>query len=178
LVIFGKYAQGGNATVSLKTNLTGEDKTYTTEFAFPDLDTENPELERLWALAFIEKIEALERMGKMVPSESENAIRDLGIDYQIVTDYTSMVVLSDYAFADRGIERRNQARIAREQQARTHRANQPVKNYRVDKKKPAFKFKAPDLGGGGGAIDPFSGAIILIGSAIGVLRLIRRQKKY
>ena len=178
LVVFGKYAKGGNATVTLKANLTGEDKTYTTEFAFPDLDTDNPELERLWALAFIEKIEALERMGKMVPSESENAIRDLGIDYQIVTDYTSMVVLSDDAFADRGIERRNQARIFREQQARAHRANQPVKNYRVDQKKPAFKFKAPDLGGGGGAIDPFTGAIVLMGSALGVLRLVRRQKKH
>ena len=97
LVIFGKYEKGGNARVTLKANLTGADKTYTTDFLFPDLDGDNPELERLWALATIENIEAMERIGTMPVSESENAIKDLGLTYQIVTDYTSMVVLSDTA---------------------------------------------------------------------------------
>lgn len=78
--------------MTLKANLTGEDKTYTTDFEFPDIDTDNPELERLWALAMIEKIEALERIGTMPVTESENAIRDLGLEYQIVTDYTSIVL--------------------------------------------------------------------------------------
>lgn len=176
LVLFGKYEEGGKARLTLKASLTGEDKTYSTDFNFPAIDTDNPELERLWALATIEKIEAMERMGQMQPSESENAIRDLGLSYQIVTDYTSMVVLSDTAFADRGIERHNQTRIAREQQARTQRVQQPAKNYRADKKKPAFKFKIPDLGGGGGAIDPFTGALCIIASAVGAARLARRRK--
>jgi len=176
LVFFGKYEEGGNAGLTLKANLTGEDKTYSTDFNFPAIDTENPELERLWALATIEKIEAMERIGQMPPSESENAIRDLGLSYQIVTDHTSMVVLSDTAFADRGIERHNQTRVAREQQARVQRAQQPVKGYQVDKKKPAFKFKVPDLGGGGGAIDPFTGALCILASAAGIVRLARRRK--
>jgi Ca-activated chloride channel family protein len=176
LVFFGKYDKGGNARVTLKANLTGEDKTYTTDFAFPDRDGNNPELERLWALAAIEKIEALERIGTMPGSESEDAIKDLGLAYQIVTDYTSMVVLSNTAFADRGIERRNQTRIAQEQQARSQRSQQPVKNYRVDQKKPAFKFKVPNLGGGGGAIDPVSGIVAFVLTALGALRLITRKK--
>jgi Ca-activated chloride channel family protein len=178
LVLFGKYEKGGNAGVTLKANLTGEDKTYTTDFVFPNLETENPELERLWALATIEKIEAMERIGTMPASESENAIRDLGLTYQIVTDYTSMVVISDTAFADRGIERRNQARIAQEQQARIKKSQQPVKNYRIDDKKPAFKFKTPDLGGGGGAIDPLTGGLAAFLTALGVLRLAIRNKKH
>ena len=176
LVFFGRYEKGGNARVTLKANLTGEDKTYTTDFAFPNLDGDNPELERLWALAAIEKIEALERIGTMPVSESEDAIKDLGLTYQIVTDYTSMVVLSDTAFADRGIERRNQARIAQEQQARSQRSQQPVKNYRVDQKKPAFKFKIPKLGGGGGAIDPVTGIVAFVLTVLGALRLITRKK--
>ena len=135
LVFFGKYQNGGQARVTLKANLTGEDKTYHADFKFPELDTHNPELERLWALATIEKIESQERIGQMPPSESENAIRDLGLSYQIVTDYTSMVVLADSAFAERGIERRNQARTAREQQARAVKSQQPVKSHRVDDKK-------------------------------------------
>ena len=162
--------------MTLKANLTGEDKTYTTDFEFPDIATDNPELERLWALAMIEKIEALERIGTMPVTESENAIRDLGLEYQIVTDYTSMVVMSDTAFADRGIERRNQTRIAREQQARIKKAQQPTKNYTVDKNKPAFKFKAPKLGGGGGAIDPLTGGLAAVLTALGAIRLAIRRK--
>jgi Ca-activated chloride channel family protein len=177
LVFFGKYENGGDARVTLKANLTEEDKTYTCDFRFPELDMDNPELERLWALASIEKIEALENVGQMPPTEAENAVRDLGIDYQIVTDYTSMVVLSDSAFADHGIERRNQARIAREHQARAARSQQPVKNYRVDGQKPAFKFKAPSLGGGGGAIDPLSGGLAILFSLVGAVKLMLRRKR-
>jgi len=177
LVLFGKYENGGDARVTLKAKLTGEGKTYTCDFRFPDLDTDNPELERLWALAAIEKIEALESIGQMPPTEAENAVRDLGLGYQIVTDYTSMVVLSDSAFADHGIERRNQARIAREQQARAARSQQSVKNYRVDAQKPAFKFKAPSLGGGGGAIDPLSGGLAVLFSLVGAAKLMLRRKR-
>ncbi|RUA03365.1 MAG: VWA domain-containing protein [Deltaproteobacteria bacterium] len=177
LVIFGKYHQGGPARVTLAANLTGEDKTYTSKFVFPETDTDNPELERLWALATVEKIAAMERIGKMKSSESESAIRDLGLAYQIVTDYTSMVVLSDSTFTERGIERHNQARIAREQQARSRRHQQPVNSYRVDHKKPAFKFKVPDIGGGGGAIDPFTGTIGLLIAGLGAARISRRRKK-
>jgi Ca-activated chloride channel family protein len=177
LVLFGKYEKGGKARVRLKANLTGEDKTYATDFVFPDTDSDNPELERLWALAMIEKIEARERIGSMPVSESENAIRDLGLEYQIVTDYTSMVVLSDTAFADYGIERRNQTRIAREQQARAQKAQQSAKNYTVDRQKPAFKFKVPNLGGGGGAIDPLTGGLAAVISALGAIRLAMRRKK-
>jgi Ca-activated chloride channel family protein len=177
LVFFGKYENGGDARVTLKASLTGEDKTYTCDFRFPALDTENPELERLWALAAIEKIQALENIGQMPPAEAENAVRDLGIDYQIVTDYTSMVVLSDTGFADHGIERRNQDRIAREQQARVARSQQPAKDYRVDAQKPAFKSKAPSLGGGGGAIDPLSAGLAVLFSLVGAAKLMRHRKR-
>ena len=177
LVLFGKYQNGGDARVTLKASLTGQDKTYAADFEFPDSDTANPELERLWALAFIEKIESQERIGMMPPSESENAIRDLGLAHQIVTDYTSMVVLSDSAFTARGIERHNQTRIAREQQARAAKSQQAVKNHRVDQKKPAFKFKAPGLGGGGGAIDPLTGGLALLLSVGAGLKLLTRKKK-
>jgi Ca-activated chloride channel family protein len=177
LVIFGKYQNGGDARVTLRANLTGEDQTYTSDFKFPDLATDHPELERLWALAVIEKIEAQERIGRMPPAESETAIRDLGLSYQIVTDYTAMVVLSDSAFADRGIERHNQARVAREQQARARRSQQPAKSQRVDEKKPTFKFKAPSFGGGGGAIDPLTGSLALLFSTIAVVKLIARRNK-
>jgi Ca-activated chloride channel family protein len=159
LVLFGRYTQGGEARVTLKARLTGEDKTYTTRFTFPNVDTGNPEIERLWALARIEQTEALQQIGAVAASEAEASIRDVGLAYQLVTDHTSMVVLADEAFAERGIERRNQERVAREHQAQAQRAQQPARSTRVDQPSPAFNGSAPSVGGG--AIDPLTAGIAL-----------------
>ncbi|MDA2926457.1 VWA domain-containing protein [Acidobacteria bacterium AH-259-G07] len=173
LVIFGRYDKGGKARVTLQGRLTGEDKTYSTTFQFPDVDTENPEIERLWALAQIEELEVSHSIGDMEVSEFESAVRDLGLTYQLVTDYTSMLVLTDESFAERGIERRNQARTAQEWQAQTMRAQQPARNWRVDQANPAFSSPAPSVGGG--ALDPFSAGIALILTGLAIARLARRR---
>ncbi len=175
LVLFGRYDQGGEATVSLEARLTGEDKTYSTTFTFPDTDTENPELERLWAMNRIEAIDALRLVGAMPPSEAEEAVEDLGVAYQLVTDETSMVVLSDEAFAQRGIDRTNQRRVAWEHQAQSVRNSQPVRNHRVDKRQPMFQHPSPRPGGGG-AFDPFS-AVAIIGFAGWVASRIHRPRR-
>ena len=175
LVLFGRYDGGGEATVTLEARLTGEDKTYTTSFVFPDEDMENPELERLWAMNRIEAIESLRLVGAMPPSEADAAIEDLGVAYQLVTDETSMVVLSDEAFAQRGIDRANQRRIAWEHQAQSARNSQPVRNHRVDKRQPMFQHPSPRPGGGGGAFGPFS-TVAVIGFAGWIASRINRRR--
>ncbi len=174
LVIFGRYDGAGKATVKLNARLTGEDKTYTTTFDFPEVDTDNPEIERLWAMAQIEQIELKESIGKLAPSESKDAITSLGVTYQIVTDHTSMIVLDDATHASRGIDRKNQQRTAIEQTAQSVRAAQPVKSYQVDAQQPAYSAPAPHVGhssgGGGGALDRediaiLSGLLVLVGAA-------------
>ena len=158
-VIFGRYEKSGPATVTLHARLTGEDKVYTTNFDFPAVDTDNPEIERLWAMAQIEQLELKANIGQMPPSESDDAITHLGVQYQIVTDQTAMIVLDDESFARRGIDRRNQQRVALEQTAQSQRASQPVKTYRVDATQPTYAQPAPHIsrsgggGGGGGALD-------------------------
>jgi Ca-activated chloride channel family protein len=156
-VIFGRYEKSGPATVTLQARLTGEDKTYTTTFDFPAVDTDHPEIERLWAMAQIEQIELQTNIGQMPASESDDAITHLGVQYQLVTDHTAMIVLDDASFAHRGIERRNQQRVALEQTAQSQRAGQPAKTYRVDAAQPTYAQPAPHIsrsgGGGGGALD-------------------------
>ncbi|MCF3649206.1 VIT and vWA domain-containing protein [Synoicihabitans lomoniglobus] len=157
-VIFGRYEKSGPATVKLHARLTGEDKVYTTDFVFPEVDTDNPEIERLWAMAQIEQIELKANTGQMPVSESDDAITHLGVHYQIVTDHTSMVVLDDETFARRGIDRRNQQRVGLERTAQSARAAQPVKSYRVDTAQPTYTQPAPHVshqggGGGGGALE-------------------------
>lgn len=178
LVMFGRYAAPGKATVTLQAKLTGEDKSYTTTFDFPARDLDNPEIERLWALSQIEQHKELCRVGAVPESELEDVARNLGTKYQLVTDETSMVVLSDAAFATHGIERHNQKRVAVERAAQAQRAAQPVKTYTVSRGQKTFPVKAPRLGGGGGgggAIDPFTALGALAAAAMGLGGIRRRR---
>ena len=59
----------------------------------PATDTENAELERLWALDMIHAIEKQNLLGLISDAEAKARIVALGVEYQLVTDYTSMVVV-------------------------------------------------------------------------------------
>lgn len=182
LVIFGRYEGAGKTTVTLKASLTGEDKTYTTTLDLPEIDTDNPEIERLWAMAMIEQIELHEAAGFLPPSESRDAIQMLGVNYQLVTDHTAMVVLDDAAHAKHGIARHNQQRTATERAAQSVRAAQPARQARVDTEQPAFPAPAPHVsrygGGGNGGGDLggdtvfllFMGALVIVGIWLGRCR--------
>jgi Ca-activated chloride channel family protein len=176
LVIFGRYDKGGKARVSLRTRQTGADKTYQTEVELPDVDKRNPELERLWALDRVEKLELLRDVGDLDEKESAQGIRDLGVTYQIVTDETSMVVLSDEAFSEHGVERNNRERIEIEHRAQDARVDQSPQSYRADQHSPMFGGgRAPRLGGGGGALG-FDDALLAL-LALGGIGLLRRRRR-
>lgn len=161
LVFFGRYEGAGRATVTLDARLTGEDQTYRTTFDFPEIDAANPEIERLYALAQIEAIQALEDAGLEQEDEARQAIADLGVRYQLVTDHTSMLVLADEGFERHGIERANRQRVARERAAQTVRTQNPPQGRRVDGQDPMFQQQAPSRRGAG-AVDPFFAALALL----------------
>ena len=181
LVVFGRYEKAGPAKVELRARITGEDKTYATTFNFPETDTANPEIERLWAMSLVEQIETGRDRGDIVAAEADAAVRDLGTGYQIVNDQTAMVVLDDASFAKRGIDRRNQQRVATERAAQTVRAAQPVRDNRVDTAQPAFQHSAPSFGGGsgGGALDRTSVIALLITllTAFALVRVAERKRR-
>ncbi len=174
VVIFGRYRKPGRAAVTLEARLTGKDETYRTTVDFPEIDTDNPEIERLWALHRIEAFEAQTRAGLLPQSELTDISRQLGVDYQLVTDETSMVVLTDAAYQARGIDRRNQRRTAREHQAQVSRAPQPIRSYRADREQPMFRDEAHSTGNGGsGAIDPLTAGLAVL---LGAGALARRRR--
>lgn len=181
LVVFGRYEKAGPAKVELRARITGEDKTYATTFNFPETDTENPEIERLWAMSLCEQIETGRDRGDIVAAEADAAIRDLGTGYQIVNDQTAMVVLDDASFAKRGIDRRNQQRVATERQAQTVRAAQPARDAQVDKAQPAFSRPAHSIGGGsgGGAFDRGSvvALVLTLLTAFALVRVAERKRR-
>jgi Ca-activated chloride channel family protein len=161
LVIFGRYDKGGPADVTLLARLTGKDETYRTRFDFPDVATDHPELERMWAMDRIEQVVMKETAGILPPAEAEDAIRNLGVQYQLVTDHTSMVVLGDDVFARRGIARNNKQRIELEHQAQAVRATAPPANRRVDSNGPMFSGRSHGVRGGG-AIDPLMALLAVL----------------
>lgn len=173
LVAFGRYEGGGEATVELRARLTGEDKVYATTFQFPELATEHPELERLWAMDRIRALEIDRDRGKLPKGEAADAIRDLGVAQQLVTEETSMLVLRDSAFAERGIDRANQKRTAIERQAQAQRAASAPRSRRIDTTLPAFSGNAPRLGGGGAMGPLAAGCAALLG---GLASLARRRR--
>lgn len=161
LVIFGRYAHGGNANVTLRAKLTGQDQTYATTFAFPEVAADHPELERMWALDRIEQSAMAETSGLISAEESEKAIRDLGVQYQLVSDYTSMVVLDDGTFEKRGIARNNRDRVSIERAAQAARVTLAPTNNRVDSSKPMFTGRSHGIRGGG-AFDPLTVFLALV----------------
>ncbi len=202
IIVLGHYTGSGTATVQMHAKLTGNKKVYSTKFNFPATATENPELERLWALSRIEQFEDLTNSGAMIATESQSVIKDLGIKYQLVTDETSMIVMSDDKFTEYKIQRNNKKRLKNEHQAQAQRKTNGVKNYIVNnnykqnkpranantnkkssqstpikrhKNKRMFSYNTPTLGGGG-AIDGFSGLIIIFTALVSGLGIASKRK--
>lgn len=162
LVMFGHYWGDGLAEVSLSGKISGQNKQYATQFHFPATALENPEIERLWAYDKIQDLsEEIRNFGEK--ADIKQAIADLGKEYSLVTDYTSMIVLREEIFTQRGIKRLNKQRLQIEQRAQQARAQAPVKSRRVDSSSPMYQGRRPIFGGGGGggAIGPWLALLLL-----------------
>lgn len=131
LVQFGRYNGSGEVVITLKAKISGQPQSWTTKATLPKVATDNPELERLWALSRID-----EAMAEIRENGETKALRDqvsdLGLQYSLVTDYTSMLVVTDEVRENSGIQSRNADRVQTERAAQQQRASQPVQNHRVD----------------------------------------------
>lgn len=172
LVLFGKYRGEGPGKLVFEALASGGPQKVEIPLAFPKRDARNPELGRLWAMARIEELEQDKRLGADA-KEVEDVIRDIAVRHSLVTDYTSMIVMGEGRFAERGIARRNAARVEAERAAQVARsAAQPV-SYGAPA--PASSgWRAPSLGGGGGCVGPVFG---LFSGLLGVLGARRRRKR-
>ena len=163
LIVFGHYRKGGAANVTFTSMISGEKKTYKTSFHFPEISDRHPELERLWAYATIENL-AKEMTYFGEDPDIKQAITDLAVEYGLVTDYTSMLIVKEEVFKQLGITQRNKKRVADEHTAGKKRASKLV-NSRVDKKAPMFNSNRAYISGGSsgaGSFDPISILIAMI----------------
>lgn len=175
LTLLGHYRKAGPVKVTLTGEIGSESRTYETEITLPDQSTLNPELERLWAYAKIENLQAkMDYLGE--DSDTKQAITSIAKEHGLVTDYTSMIVVEEARFNQLGIDRSNKKRVETEHQARQQRATAPVQQRRADTNKPMFDKKRSTVSGssGGGAVDPWLLALMI---AMAVGALIKRQQR-
>lgn len=148
LVVFGHYKGTGPATVTLNGRVSGQKKSYTSTFDFPDNRIDSPEIERLWAYAKIQNLQEQANYLGADSSENAEAITSIAVQHGLVTNQTSMVVMSEEQFKQRGIERLNRDRRVNESQARQIRNAAPTQSNRVDTQQPAFTSSRASHGGG------------------------------
>ena len=132
----------------------------------------------MWAYAKIEQIKQKSNYLGSAISDHRSAIVNTATEYGLVTDFTSMIVMSDAQFKANGIKRNNKKRREAEQAAKTKRANSAVQQRQVDQNKPAFSNQRPNYGGGqsggGGSMNPLS-LVMLLPLAIAFIRRRKSQ---
>jgi Ca-activated chloride channel family protein len=166
LVLFGHYWGQGEATLRLSGKISGNPVSYETRFSFPGTADVNPEIERLWAYAEIER--EMTKLAVFGPdSDVQTSIIDTSKEFGILTPYTSMLVVRDARFEELAIKRSNRDRLAIETKAREVRGTQPVRSVRVDNAKPMFTAPQPNHSGSGG-----SGAVGLPGLILALLAML------
>lgn len=157
-VIFGRYRKSGPVEVVMTARISGEQHTWRCRAELPAVDTDNPELERLWALASIDRtMEEIRERGE--DSERRGQVVNLGVTYSLVTDYTSMVVVDADVLTAHGIEARNASRVATERVAQAAREQAPARNYNVDNGQTFGGRSSPGIGLGSGPVGPLFVAI-------------------
>lgn len=174
LVVFGKYRGAGQGTLELSGKVSGRPLRVKLPVTLPAHDVRNPEVERLWALAKIEELERRMRLGGDA-RELETAVRDLGVRYSLVTDRTSMVVMTDDRFAARRIERRNLDRVLRERTAQRARVMAPAPSYQAAYSPGAISRSSQSRlsRGGGGSVGPL---FSLLAAGMAMIPALRRRR--
>lgn len=120
--IYGRYKGNGNVDVQLSGSIQGVALKQNLSIPFPETDSENPEIERMWAWKRIDQLlKKTSRTGRR--DQAIDEIIHLGEEYSIVSEYTSFLVLeNDAEYRRWKIERKNTARISKDRKAFADRA--------------------------------------------------------
>ncbi|MDH4318524.1 MAG: VIT and VWA domain-containing protein [Desulfobulbaceae bacterium] len=115
--IYGRYRGAGEGMVKLTGKVGEQPFTMAGSILFPETDKDNPEIERMWARA---KMDRLQNESDNGPEQAiiDEIIR-LGEAYSITSEYTSFIVLeNDEEYKRWNIKRRNQLRVVRDRAGR------------------------------------------------------------
>jgi Ca-activated chloride channel family protein len=173
VVAFGHYNGHGPVKVTLSGKIDGREHEWYATADLPEVDRDNPEIERLWALSAIEDTMTTIR-DKGESDTLKQQVIDTAMAYSLVTDYTAMVVMAEEEMEQMGVPRRNADRVAKERQAHARRAVRSVKSYQVNRPAGSADSGASNISGPSGGIGSGPVGPLFVGLAL-VLRWFRRR---
>jgi len=101
LIVSGRYDQGGKGTIRLKGKLAGEEFVREIPVELPETEAGHDVLSTLWARRRIDDLmgdEIANYLNKPVQDQAREEITQLGLDYKLMTKYTSFVAIDDTIF--------------------------------------------------------------------------------
>jgi Ca-activated chloride channel homolog len=101
LVISGRYTKGGKGSIWLKGKMAGQDFVREIPVELPETETDHDVLASLWARRRIEDLvgdEVANTQNIPVQDQVREEITKLGLEFKLMTQYTSFVAIDDVVF--------------------------------------------------------------------------------
>src|SRR5262245_36597400 len=109
VIISGRYSGGGKAVIRLKGKMSGREFVREIPVEFPDQETQHNVLGTLWARRKVDDLMGQDMNGMQtgqVKDELKNEIINLGLNYRMMTQFTSFVAIEDQSAIDNVAPRR------------------------------------------------------------------------
>src|SRR5262245_55729460 len=164
LILTGRYTSAARGAIRLRGNLAGQNFVKEIPVEFPESQTEHDSLATLWARTRIDDLMSRDyariQNGNAQPDVQE-AITQLGLEYRLMTQFTSFVAVEEMTVTDGGQPRRidvpvempegvsREGVFGDERQARANHELNIAGSYM--KKMPTLKSRRP---AGGGRVSP------------------------
>jgi Ca-activated chloride channel homolog len=101
LVVSGRYTKGGKGSIWLKGKLAGQDFVREIPVELPEKETDHDVLASLWARRRIDDLvgdEIANAQNQPAQDQAREEITKLGIEFKLMTQYTSFVAIDDVVF--------------------------------------------------------------------------------
>ena len=117
ITMIGRYKKSGSVNVTVSGEVLGQPLQETITLDFPATNDRNPEIERMWAFARVQRLMDQMRESGNDPQAINEIVR-LCEGYSIVSEYASFIVLeNDAEYSRWSIQRRNATRTTRDRKA-------------------------------------------------------------
>lgn len=97
IVVFGRYTKGASGTIRLRGKVAGQDYVREIPVNFPESIAANDSLATLWARTRINELTSQDYKGEQ--KEIQEAITNVGLEYHLLTQYTSFVAVEERVVA-------------------------------------------------------------------------------
>jgi Ca-activated chloride channel family protein len=94
VIVKGRYLRGAKGTIKLKGTFAGSPYERSIEVTLPETEAANDSLASLWARQRIDELSS-DALNAEDPSTIENQITDLGLEFRLMTMFTSFVAVED-----------------------------------------------------------------------------------